>query len=413
MNVIKDFLLQLALIAVPIFIYQTFFAERLKNERDKQLVISVIWTISIILCMSFPAKHDLINLDIRIVPLLLGSLYSGFGMAIILSVVIILYRLCVGIDIGIYNTVFVLLTAVPVILYFRKFFETGKKYNKANVAALLSFFYWLVGIFWTSILRGILEVLVIQVIYLIFVVIATWCLTMLNENIRETRQLRLEVHKTEKLRVIGDLTSVFAHEIRNPLQVARGFLQILRDTNSPDKKEEYIQVSIEELDRANAIVNDLLAFGKPATEDNQKIDAGYQLRRAINILETYSLSKNVTIQEEICDKSWIYANAQKIHQCFINILKNAIESMPEGGTVWVTCKPTEDYIEISIKDEGIGMTSEQIERLGSPYYSLKESGTGLGMMVSFQIIQSFKGKVVVTSKQDVGTKFSVLLPMIK
>jgi two-component system sporulation sensor kinase B len=156
-----------------------------------------------------------------------------------------------------------------------------------------------------------------------------------------------------------------------------------------------------------------LAFGKPATEDNQRIDAGYQLQRAINILETYSLSKNVTIQEEICDKSWIYANAQKIHQCFINILKNAIESMPEGGTVWVTCKPTEDYIEISIQDEGIGMTSEQIERLGSPYYSLKESGTGLGMMVSFQIIQSFKGKVVVTSKQDVGTKFSVLLPMIK
>jgi two-component system sporulation sensor kinase B len=363
--------------------------------------------------MSFPAIFGLNNqLDIRVVPLLLGSLYSGFGMAIWLSVLIILYRLYIGFDIGFYNTVFALLTAVPVILYFRKFFETEKKYNKAKVASLLSFFYSLVGIFWSCMLRGIwVEVLVIQVIHLIFVVIATWCLTMLNENIRETRHLRLEVQNTEKLRIIGDLTSVFAHEIRNPLQIARGFLQILRNTNSPDKKEEYIQISIEELDRANAIVNDLLAFGKPATEDNLRMDGGKQLRRAINILETYSRSKNVTIQEEIHEESWIYANAQKMHQCFINVLKNAIESMPEGGTVWVTCKPTEDYIEISIKDEGIGMTSEQIERLGSPYYSLKESGTGLGMMVSFQIIRSIKGKVIVTSENGVGSIFSMLIPM--
>ncbi|MDQ0970218.1 signal transduction histidine kinase [Neobacillus niacini] len=83
-----------------------------------------------------------------------------------------------------------------------------------------------------------------------------------------------------------------------------------------------------------------------------------------------------------------------------------------GGTVWITCTTDGRYIKISIKDQGIGMTKKQIDRLGSPYYSLKESGTGLGMMVSFQIIRSFKGKIQVNSVKDGGTEFIILLPQI-
>jgi len=87
--------------------------------------------------------------------------------------------------------------------------------------------------------------------------------------------------------------------------------------------------------------------------------------------------------------------------------------MPNGGIVWITCALTEDgYIKISIKDQGIGMTKKQLDRLGSPFYSLKEKGTGLGMMVSFQIIHSFKGKIHVNSKQNMGTEFIITLPQI-
>lgn len=87
--------------------------------------------------------------------------------------------------------------------------------------------------------------------------------------------------------------------------------------------------------------------------------------------------------------------------------------MPNGGTVWTTCSSTDDgFLKIIIKDEGIGMTKKQIDMLGSPYYSLKESGTGLGMMVSFQIIRSFKGKIQVNSEKDIGTEFIISLPQI-
>jgi two-component system, sporulation sensor kinase B len=125
------------------------------------------------------------------------------------------------------------------------------------------------------------------------------------------------------------------------------------------------------------------------------------------------LDRNVEIKTDILDTGWIYANPQKLNQTLINILKNAIESMPVGGIVWIICTSTDDgYIKVTIKDQGIGMTKKQIDRLGSPYYSLKESGTGLGMMVSFQIIRSFKGKIQVNSEKGVGTEFIILLPQM-
>jgi two-component system, sporulation sensor kinase B len=197
------------------------------------------------------------------------------------------------------------------------------------------------------------------------------------------------------------------------MQVVRGFLQLLNEPDLSDKKKEYIQLSIEELDRSNEIINDFLSFGKPSINNTERIEVGYQLQRVVNIIQSYTQNSNVMLKIDIIDNCLIYANIQKLNQCLINILKNAIESMPNGGVVWISCNPTDDgYIKITIKDQGIGMTKEQVERLGSPYYSLKESGTGLGMMVSYQIIRSFNGKIQVNSEKDKGTEFIILIPQI-
>ncbi|HLO11654.1 MAG TPA: HAMP domain-containing sensor histidine kinase, partial [Pseudoneobacillus sp.] len=316
--------------------------------------------------------------------------------------------------VGFYNTVFVLLFTLPVILYYQKSFASLKKNRRVKMAVGLAIYYCLIGLTIFSILRGFsIEYLKVQVIHLIFAVVVTWFFTILTETIREIHQLRLEMENSEKLRVISELTSVFAHEIRNPMQVTRGFLQLLNEPDLPDKKKDYIQLSIEELDRANEIITDFLSFGKPSIDYYEKIDVGYQLQRVANIIQSYALHHNVEIKTDILDNCWIYANPQKLNQAMINILKNAIESMANGGIVWMTCTSTNDgYIKITIKDKGIGMTKKQIEQLGSPFYSLKESGTGLGMMVSFQIVRSFKGKIQVNSEMDMGTEFIIFLPQI-
>ncbi|MBP1155550.1 MULTISPECIES: sensor histidine kinase [unclassified Paenibacillus] len=416
MSVIKDFLLQLMLIALPTFTYHTFFAERFKDHKNEKLVMSALWGIAVIFCMSFPTIFGQgYRLDIRIIPVLLGTLYCGYKTGIFLTSLVIVYRFYMGDDLGFYITVLALLSAVPVIILFQKSFDRSKKNKRVYMAVVLSLYSTIAGIVWFCIVRGFtIESLVVQGIHVIFIAVFTGFFTILNENIREIHRLRSEIQNSEKLRVISDLSSVFAHEIRNPMQVARGFLQLLHAPDLSEKKKEYIQLSIEELDRANEIINDLLLFGKPTTNISQRIDVGHQLRRVIKMIETYSISHDVIMKTNISDDCWIYANSQKLNQSLINILKNAIESMPMGGVVWVNCSPIGDeYIEISIKDQGIGMTKEQIARLGSPFYSLKESGTGLGMMVSFQIIRSFEGKVRVSSEKDIGTEFSIMLPKVK
>lgn len=415
MSIIKDFLLQLTFMVIPIFIYFTFITERLKSNKNKKVIMSILWGISILFCMSFPVSFGQnARLELRIIPLLLGTLYGGIWPGIVLSALIILYRLSFGISLGFYNTILVLLLALPVILFFQKSFARSNKDKRVKIAVVLSFYYCLIGLTLFCILRGFsIDYLKVQIIHLLFVVAATWFFTVLYEAIREIHQLRSEMQNSEKLRVISELTSVFAHEIRNPMQVTRGFLQLLNEPDLPKKKKEYIQISIEELDRANEIINDFLSFGKPSINNNERIDVGYQLQRVVNIIQSYSLNHNVEIKTDFNDSCWVYANPQKLNQSLINILKNAIESMPNGGIVWITCTSTaEGYIKINIKDQGIGMTKEQIDRLGSPFYSLKESGTGLGMMVSFQIVRSFKGKIQVNSEKGMGTEFIILLPRI-
>ncbi|MGM0835138.1 MAG: ATP-binding protein [Bacillota bacterium] len=415
MSIIKDFLLQLTLMVIPIFVYFTFITEKVKSDKNKKVLMTFLWGISIILCISFPLSFGQnARLDLRFIPLLFGTLYLGFRPGVFLSVLVILYRLYSGISIGFYTTVLVLLLSLPVILFFQRSFASSNKDKRVKIAVGLAFYYCLVGLTSFGILNGFsLEAVKVQIIHLIFVVAVTGFFTMLMETIREIHQLRLDLLNSEKLRVVSELSSVFAHEIRNPMQVTRGFLQLLNDPELPKSKKEYIKISIEELDRANEIIDDFLMFGKPAMKDNIKVNAGYQLKRVINIIQSYSQNYHVEMKTDIHENCWIDANPQKLNQSMINILKNAVESMPDGGMIWISCIATDEgYIKITIKDEGIGMTEKQLDRLGSPFYSLKEKGTGLGMMVSFQIIRSFKGKIIVNSEKGKGTEFIILLPQI-
>lgn len=416
MSLLKDFVLQLTLTVIPIFIYFTFITEKVKSEKYRNVIMSILWGVSIVFCMSFPV--DLgpdARLDLRYIPLIIGTLYGGFWSGVSLSVLIILYRLSFGISIGFYNTLLALFFSMPVILFFQKTFAKSYKDKKIKIVVGLSLYYCLIGITIFGILRGYsVNDFLGQMIHLFFIVSITYFLILLIEKIREIHQLRIEMQNTEKFRVISELTSVFAHEIRNPMQVARGFLQLLHDPDLSEEKKEYIKVSIEELDRANEIIHDFLSIGKPAMNSSERINVGDQLQRVVNIIQSYSMEHNVQVKTDIVHNLWIHANPQKLNQSLINILKNAIESMPNGGIVWTTCTLKDDRnIEIIIKDQGVGMTKKEIDRLGIPFYSLKKSGTGLGLMVSFQIIRSFKGKIIVKSEKGVGTEFIISFPQIR
>ena len=413
MSILKDFLLQFTLMVIPIFSYFTFILERIKKDRLIKMVMTLLWGASILLCMSFPVEYgEGARLDIRFVPLLLGTLYLGVRPGVLLSLLIILYRLSFGMSFGVYTTILILMISMPIILFFQKSFLRMNRDKRVMMVVCLAIGYCTGGMLLVGALFGFSAgYLKVQMIHITFTVAVTWICIVLIEKIREIHKLRQEVQNSEKFRVISELTSVFAHEIRNPMQVTRGFLQLLDEPDLPYKKKEYIKVSIEELDRANEIISDFLAFGKPSMNTDGTVNVGEQLERVTTLIQSFSLNQNIDFTTDIFENCWIVANPQKLSQSLINILKNAVESMPTGGRVWIGCHSTEDgYIRITVKDQGIGMNQKQLDRLGSPYYSLKEKGTGLGMMVSYQIIRSYKGKITVNSEEGVGTEFVILFP---
>lgn len=404
MNAIKDFLLQLALVSLTLFTYPLFCSKLGKWFQ------AILWGVALLLCMSFPTLYgDGYHLDIRIVPLLLGFLYGGARLGAALSGLLLLYRLFLGMDTGFYNSVLAVGCSYPLLAYAQPLFRKAVKRTKIRIAILMSFLYAVIGITWFWVLRGNTpDNLLIQTIHVIFIALVTGGFVALHETIQETRRLRSD---SDRFRMLSEFTSLFAHEIRNPMQTARGFLQLLDDPELPERKKQYIRLSIEELDRANGIITDLLSMAKPSTEGSRVVDAGAEARRVLNLIEPYAQTHNVQLTTRLEDGCLMLAHPQKLNQLLLNLLKNAIESMPDGGALDLTCWTTRDgKVEFVVKDEGIGMSKEQIAKLGSPFYSLKENGTGLGLMVCFQIIRQFDGEVQVTSERNAGTTFTLQFP---
>ncbi|MFS0839808.1 ATP-binding protein [Paenibacillus sp. 1P03SA] len=233
----------------------------------------------------------------------------------------------------------------------------------------------------------------------------------LSGFIRESRLSRMESQRAEKLDVVSELAASVAHEIRNPMTVARGFLQILSQTEvSEEKKKIYTTMAIEEMDRVQQIITSYLAFAKPQAEITEPLSVNGVIVSLVQRIQGYAGSGRVQLETHSPPSLWVTANAEKLIQCLVNLSRNGIEAMPDGGRLRIEAYPETKSVCISIEDTGIGMNAEEIARLGSPFYSTKQKGTGLSVMVAFRIIETFSGKVQVTSVPGRGTRVLITLP---
>ncbi|WP_335430477.1 ATP-binding protein [Bacillus sp. JJ1609] len=233
------------------------------------------------------------------------------------------------------------------------------------------------------------------------------------EDIFERTKLQQELQRAEKMNAIGQLAASVAHEIRNPMTVVKGFLQIFLAKDMSDEEHMFLKLMIEELNRAETIINDYLSLAKPDVGKLEVIDSRDMAEKVMDLMTSYAMmSKNISLHTEIKEDMKIRGNKNELKQVLINILKNGIEAMKDGGKLSLTLEKKGSYGVFIIQDTGIGMTEEELSRLGTAFYSLKERGTGMGLMVCYQIVERMKGHIKVSSKKGEGTTFEIMVPLL-
>lgn len=232
--------------------------------------------------------------------------------------------------------------------------------------------------------------------------------------VKHQERLTEELFNAEKYHLIGQLTASISHEIRNPLTTARGFLQLMGRPNlDPAALERYRINALEGIDGANSIITEYLNYSKPSVEEPRLLNVRQELASVEQWIKPLCVMSNVELvsRHGTQEPLTVTGDSKKLQQCLLNIIKNAIESMPEGGVLTISSRKEDDKALIFIRDTGIGMNDQQLKRIGMPFYTTKDKGTGLGLMVVTNLIQAMGGKLYFRSKPNQGTICEVHLPL--
>ncbi|MBM7586336.1 two-component system sporulation sensor kinase B [Bacillus pakistanensis] len=405
----QDAINNLFYIILSIFLVFFLIEKKFIREKYNRLLMTLSSSMAIILCMLSPIyKNDYCVHDLRMIPFVLGILYGGPVSGVALLVVLLGFRMYLYgwslVAFTIHITVF-LITVFCVKVFKRMssrgriFFSFGLFLVHTIISPIIA--EW-IAYFPTDMKYAINFVLVPSIGMLVITYIVEILIKQINMN--------YAMMKVEKMEVVSQLAASISHEVRNPLTVVKGFLQMLSSKDlTVDKKDQYIQIANAELSRAENIISDYLTFAKPTPENIVEVKVDEELLKMLDIIEPLAKQHSINVHHQL-QPAIVYGNTSNFQQALLNILKNAIEAMPNGGELVISTKLEKDQVTICIQDSGSGMRKEQISRLGEPYFSTKEKGTGLGLMVTFRIIEVMRGKIEVKSIVNKGSTFTICLP---
>ena len=244
-----------------------------------------------------------------------------------------------------------------------------------------------------------------------------YCIFLLTyERIKKQQLYYKQLQQSERLKTTGQLAAAVAHEIRNPLTVVKGFLQLYQQEEKMDEgsKRNY-SLMIDELNTAEHVLSQFLMLAKPDNDIKlEKVEVESLLQSVTDLVKSYGILRDNNIFLRHVEKDcYILVNIIEFKQLMINLLKNAMEASPYGEPIFIESEIQKDMVEIKVTDHGCGMSEEEVQSLGTPFYSLKSKGTGLGMMICFNIVEKYNGKINIESKKGEGTAVKIQFPIVK
>ncbi len=255
--------------------------------------------------------------------------------------------------------------------------------------------------------------LVMGVLFLVLLFVVKRGEGIIEERAQERLRLKEQLNRAERLSSLGEMVAAISHEIRNPLGIIRNSSELLKKKMSAfDPSNTIPDIIIEESVRLNNIITDFLDFAKPSTPNLAPCNVEQILEKNITFLwsqvkeEGYQIEKNCfnNIPE-------ITADSDMLYQAFLNILINAMQAMPDGGKIHIEVRYRDDRVTISFNDEGEGISEDLLEKIWDPFFTTKESGTGLGLGIVQNIIGSHGGNIKFENRASGGARVTVELPV--
>lgn len=413
LEIMRHFLFNLSLIIIFMYL-SLMLLDRQGTMQFPKRIVTVYLIAAIFTCFFFSYDlTDTIQLDLRVLLVVLGGLYFGIGPALGIATIVI--RAFYGIDSGFFANL--MLYSLLTFLLWRLHPWFNRLVPKLRVIFSLSFIFIisLATLICLEIIHPPRQRVDVWLAYLIITPVGTCILAYSIEFVRKNILLRKHLIKVKKLEVVEQMGAAISHEIRNPLTAAIGFVQLLQEDGvHAAKRKEYLSLVKGELESAERVIQDYLTFSKPSLNTFEELNIRRELVHILAIIQPLANRNSVQIKTRFAGIGFINGDRQKLHQCFLNVMKNGIEAMPAGGILTVETLFSSSHVTVIIKDSGMGMSKEQLERLGEPYYTTKEGkGTGLGMMVVYSIVRAMNGTLRVESTPGSGTAFQFIFPSAK
>lgn len=235
------------------------------------------------------------------------------------------------------------------------------------------------------------------------------CIISVFTDITELRRLEIEMTRLDRLNLVGEMAASIGHEIRNPMTTVRGYLQILRENEDYIQEMEYFDLMIEELDRANAIISDFLSLAKNKMVDMKPVNLNSIIKKSMPLIQARALSKDHYIKLELTEIPDLLLGHKEIHQLILNLVNNGLEAMSLPGDITIKTFMKADKAVLAIQDQGHGIDHDLLGKLGTPFLTTKEQGTGLGLAVCYRIAAQHNARIDVETGSH-GTTFFVSFP---